>query len=81
MKTYRNKLYSIPDAAKRSWVTEKQINDMIDHNIIIPEPTIFTDFIKGKDIPGLKKKYEDWQKKKKALKKTPVTMLRMDKGE
>ena len=81
MKIYRNKLYAIPDAAKRAWVTEEQIKAMIDNKIIVPERSIFTDNIRGKDIPGLKNKYDKWQKKIKALKDMPVTILRIEKGE
>lgn len=90
MKIYRNKLYSIQDAAKRAGVTEDQIKEMITYHVIVAH-YFFSNVrsIWGEDIPGLKKKWEEYQriknigkgKKKKALKNTPVTMLRMDKGD
>jgi len=88
MKTYANKLYSISDAAKRADITEDQILTMITDKFILPAPGyIRPPFIKGIDIPGLKKIWEKYQKvakaKKAELRKKPikVTMLRMDKGD
>ena len=81
MKIYRNKLYSIQDAAKRSGITEEAIKEMITYHVIMANKTIFCDFIMGKDIPGLKAKWEEWKAKKGKMKKADVTMLRMDKGE
>ena len=87
MKIYRNKLYSIQDAAKRAGIKEEDLKIMIKDNFIIPAHSIFIDCIKGKDIPGLKNKWIEYQKvagaKKAKLIKKPikVTMLKMDKGE
>lgn len=81
MKIYRNKLYSIQDAAKRSGITEEAIKEMITYHVIMANKTMFCDFIFGEDIPGLKVKWEGWQDKKGKMKKAKVTMLRMDKGE
>jgi hypothetical protein len=61
MKIYRDKLYSIPDAAKRGGITEKQIIEMIEHNIIAADSVWFR-FVKGEIIPGLKGKWEEYQK-------------------
>ena len=57
MKIYRNKLYSIQDAAKRSGIKEEQIKEMITYHVIMANKTMFCDFIFGEDIPGLKKKW------------------------
>ena len=81
MKIYRNKLYSIPDAAKRAGVTEGQIKEMITYHVIMASTTYFCDFVSGYDIPGLKAKWKEWQAKKGKMKKAKITMLRMDKGE
>ena len=81
MKIYRNRLYSIEDAAKKGGVTEDQIKEMITYHNIMADKTMFCDFIWGEDIPGLKAKWEEWQAKKGKMKKAKVTMLRMDKGE
>lgn len=89
MKIYRNKLYSTRDAAKGAGVKEENLKTMISDNFIAPAHSMFVDCIRGEDIPGLKKKWIEYQRilnigkggKKKALKKTPVTMLRMDKGD
>ena len=81
MKIYRNKLYSIQDAAKRSGISEEAIKEMITYHVIMANKTIFCDFIMGEDIPGLKAKWEEWKAKKGKMKKAPITMLRMDKGD
>ena len=81
MKIYRNKLYSIRDAAKRSGITEDQINEMILYHVIMANKTMFCDFIEGEDIPGLKAKWEEWKAKKGKMKKADITMLRMDRGD
>jgi len=84
LKTYINKLYSIPDAAKRAGITEDQINKMIDNNVFKTTDLFFfrnTFSVRGKAIPGLKAKWEEWLAKKDKMKKVPVTILRMDKGE
>ena len=84
MKIYRNKLYSIQDAAKRSGVTEEAIKEMITYHVIMANKTMFCDFIRGEDIPGLKHSWEEWEAKKDKMKKAKmpkVTMLRMDKGD
>ena len=89
MKIYRNKLYSIQDAAKRSSVKEEDIRTMIKDNYIVPVNSMFVDCIKGEDVPGLKKKWIEYQRirnigkggKNKKLKKINVTHSRLDKGE
>ena len=81
MKIYRNKLYSIQDAAKRSGITEEAIKEMITYHIIMANIQYGISFIWGGDIPGLKAKWEEWKAKKGKMKKAPVTMLRMGKGE
>ena len=84
MKIYRNKLYSIQDAAKRSGITEEAIKEMITYHVIMAHQTYNCDFIKGENIPGLKHHWEEWEAKKdkmKKAKKPKVTMLRMDKGD
>ncbi len=81
MKIYRNKLYSIQDAAKRAGVTEDQIKEMITYHVIIYNYSYDTAFVWGADIPALKAKWKEWQAKKGKMKKAKVTMLRMDKGE
>ena len=81
MKIYRNKLYSIPDAAKRAGVTEDQIKEMITYHVIMANEHYFTTFIWGGDIPGLKVKWDEWAAKKDKMKKADITMLKMDKGE
>ena len=81
MKIYRNKLYSIQDAAKRAGVTEDQIKEMITYHVIMANKTIFCDFIFGEDISGLKAKWEEQAAKKDKMKKADITMLKMDKGE
>ncbi len=81
MKIYRNKLYSIQDAAKRSGVTEGAIKEMITYHVIMANKTMFCDFIQGEDIPRLKAKWEEWKAKKGKMKKAPVTMLKMKEGD
>ena len=84
MKIYRNKLYSIQDAAKRAGVTEDQIKEMITYHVIMANKTMFCDFIVGEDILGLKAKWEEWKAKKGKMKKAKmpkVTHLRLEKGE
>jgi alkylhydroperoxidase/carboxymuconolactone decarboxylase family protein YurZ len=81
MKIYRNKLYSIQDATKRSGVTEEAIKEMITYHVIMANKTMFCDFIMGEDIPKLKAKWEEWKAKKGRTKKAKVTMLRMNKGD
>jgi len=82
MKIYRNKLYSIQDAAKRGGVTEAQINEMITYHVIMAY-YCFSNVrsLWGEDIPGLKKKWEEWKVKKEKMKKADVSALRMEKGE
>lgn len=65
MKIYRDKLYSIPDAAKRGGVTEFQIVAMIIDKFIDSENMFNNDihFIRGENIPGLKGKWEEYQEK------------------
>ena len=81
MKIYRNKLYSIQDAAKRGEVTAEQIKEMITYHVIMTNIQFGISYIEGGDIPGLKAKWEEWEAKKGKMKKADVTMLRMDKGE
>lgn len=81
MKIYRNKLYSIIDAAKRSGITEDQIKELITYHVVMATKTMFCDFIEGGDTPGLKAKWEKWEAKKGKMKKADVTMLKMDKGD
>ena len=80
MKIYRNKLYSIQDAAKRGGVTEDQIQEMITYHVIQATISIFCDFIPGYEILGLKAKWEEWQAKKKKMKKADFKVLRYNKG-
>jgi len=82
MKIYRNKLYSIEDAAKRGGVTEDQINEMITYHVIMAY-YCFSDVrsLWGDDIPGLKAKWKEWEAKKGKMKKADVTMLRMERGD
>ena len=75
MKTYGNKLYGIPDAAKRSGITEDQIKEMILYHVVMANKTFYCDFIFGHDIPKLKEKWDEWQVKKGKMKKADVTML------
>lgn len=66
MKIYRNKLYSIQDAAKRAGITEKQITEMIDKEVFKTTELYYfrnTFSVRGFAIPGLKKKWEKYQKK------------------
>jgi len=81
LKTYINKLYAIPDAAKRAGVTEEAIKEMITYHVIMANIQFNIASIWGGDIPGLKAKWEEWLAKKDKMKKVPVTILRMDKGE
>ena len=81
MKIYRNKLYSIQDAAKRSGISEEAIKEMITYHVIMANIQYGVSYIWGEDIPGLKAKWEEWKAKKGKMKKVDVTMLRMDKGE
>lgn len=87
MKIYRNKLYSITDAAKRAGIPEIAIVAMIIDKFINSENMFNNNihFIRGENIPGLKGKWKEYQekldKKKKPIKNTKVTMLRMDKGD
>ena len=81
MKIYRNKLYSIQDAATRGGVTEEAINEMITYHVIMADCHYLANFISGGDIPGLKVKWEEWQAKKNRMKKADITILRMEKGE
>ena len=81
MKAYINKLYSIPDAAKRAGITEEAIKEMIIYHVIMASKQYGFSFIEGGDIPGLKAKWEEWLAKKDKMKKVPVTMLRIEKGE
>ena len=65
MKIYRNKLYAIPDAAKRGGVTEDQIKEMITYHVIMAYYCFSTvRSIWGKDIPDLKAKWAEWEAKK-----------------
>jgi len=81
MKIYRNKLYSIQDAAKRGGVTENQIKEMIIHHVVMTNKQFSTNFIFGEDISELKAKWEEWKAKKGKMKKAGVTMLKMDKRD
>jgi len=81
LKIYRNKLYSIIDAAKRGGVTENQIKEMIIHHVVMTNKHFSTNFIFGEDIPELKTKWEEWEAKKGKMKKADVTMLKMDKRD
>ena len=90
MKTYINKLYSIPDAAKRAGITVDAVMTMIEMNIIKAEETYKYLFIRGNIIPALKGKWKIYQrelklkaeaKAKNPLIQVPVTIMRMDKGE
>ena len=90
MKIYRNKLYSFPDAAKRVGIKESDIAAAIKNNIIKMNQVVDRFFIRGKDIPGIARKWKEQQtrlnEKKnnggvKQLERTPVTILRMDRGD
>lgn len=81
MKIYRNKLYCILDAAKKSSLNCDQIIEMITYHVIMANIQYGVSYIQGADIPGLKAKWEEWVAKKGEMKKADVTMLRMDKGE
>ena len=92
MKIYPNKLYAISDAAKMAGIPEIAIVTMIVEKVISRkkiQKMFQTYLIEGKDIPGLKGKWIEYQRilnigkggKKKKLKKIPVTILRMDKGD
>ena len=81
MKIYGNKFYSMQDAAKRGGVTIEQIKEMITYHVIMPNIQYGWTFIEGRDIPGLKAKWKEWEAKKGKMKKAKVTALRMDKGE
>jgi len=81
LKTYINKLYSIPNAAKRAGITEEAIKEMITYHVIMANIQFNVAYIWGGDIPGLKAKWEEWVTKKDKMKKVDVTMLRMEEGE
>lgn len=92
MKIYANKLYSIPDAAQKAGIPEIAIVTMIVEKFINRkkiQKVSQTYFIEEKDIPGLKGKWIEYQRilnigkggKEKKLKKIPLTILRMDKGD
>lgn len=61
MKIYRNKLYSIPDAAKRAGIKEEELKTMIKDNFVVPVYSMFIDCIRGEDLPGLKGKLRKYQ--------------------
>ena len=76
MKIYGNKLYAIPDVAKRGGVTEDQIKEMITYHVIMAyRYTSGVYSIWGKDIPYLKANWAEWEAKKGKMKKVDVTML------
>jgi len=54
---------------------------MITYHVVMASKQYGFSFIEGGDIPGLKAKWEEWQVKKAKMKKVPVTIMRMDKGE
>ena len=82
MKIYRNKLYSIQDAAKKSGITEDQINEMITHHVIIAHYYCSkVRSIWGEDIPRLKAEWDEWRAKKGRMKRPNVTMLKMKEGD
>lgn len=91
MKIYRNKLYCIPDAAKRGGVTEDQIKEMITYHVIMAPKQFGIPFVLGGDIPELEREWADWEAKKKKMgqafikkdpiKNTKVTMLKMKEGD
>lgn len=68
MKIYRNKLYSIQDAAKRAGIKEEELKTMIKVRSVVPVNSMFIDCIRGEDIPGLKGKWEEYQKVAKTKK-------------
>ena len=90
MKIYRNKLYSFSDAAKRIGIKEADISAAVKYDVIKLDEVVDRFFIRGKDIPGIARKWKEQQsrlnEKKnnggvKQLKRTPVTILRMDRGD
>jgi len=58
MKTYRNKLYSIPDAAKRAGIEENQLQTLISVDAVKYEKQFGIYYIGGDEIPKIKNKWE-----------------------
>ena len=63
MKTYRNRLYSIPDAAKRAGIAEHKLRTLISVDLIKCDKQYGSPFIWGKEIPEIKNKWEWFNRK------------------
>ena len=58
IKTYSNKLYAIPDAAKRAGIEENQLRTLISVDAVKYEKQFGIHYISGEEIPNIKNKWE-----------------------
>lgn len=58
MKIYRNKLYSIPDAAKRAGIEENQLRTLISVDVVKCENQFGIKYIRGEEIPKIKNQWD-----------------------
>lgn len=63
MKIYRNRLYSIPDTAKRAEIEENQLRTLISVEAVKYEKQFGIYYIRGEEIPKIKNKWEWFTKK------------------
>lgn len=57
LKTYRNKLYAIPDAAKRAKIEEDQLRILISVDAVKYVRQFGIYYIGGEEIPNIEKKW------------------------
>ena len=58
MKIYRNRLYSIQDAAKRAGIEENQLDTLISVDVVKYEKQFGIKYIRGEEIPKIKNKWD-----------------------
>ena len=68
MKTYRNKLYSMPDAARRAGIEENQLRTLISVNAVKYERQFGIYYINGGEVPNIKNKWEWFMREDKPTK-------------
>ena len=63
MKTYRNKLYAIPDAAKRAGIEENQLRTLISVDAVKYERQFGIYYIGGEEVTRIKNKWDYFNRK------------------
>lgn len=58
MKIYANKLYSIPNAAKRAEIEENQLRTLISVDVVKCEKQFGIKYIRGEEIPKIKNQWD-----------------------